>query len=103
MKTFDLKGHRCPTAFILLRRAIKQFNEDSEEGETLVIQTIEPSIARDLPFYLNENLSNLVICHQSRGEVPSESKLSWANEFDEEDWKGCQQSLFVVVKQNKSK
>jgi len=102
MKTFDLKAQRCPTAFILLRRSLKQFNETAEEGDTLVIQSIEPSIERDLPFFLNESLSDLSICHQSNAPITNESKLSWSSDFDEDDWQGCQQNLFVVVKQSKS-
>jgi TusA-related sulfurtransferase len=98
MKLFDLQAHRCPTAFILLRRAVKDFNCDANPGDVLAVQTIEPSIARDLPVFLNSESFNIGITKELKGEIGEESIIKWQDRFDSEDWAGQTQYCFLLTK-----
>ncbi|WP_025562891.1 hypothetical protein [Psychromonas sp. SP041] len=97
-KTLDLKAHRCPTAFISARKGIDSFLETAKTGDRLAIQTIEPSIERDLPMYLNSDAQDLKIEQVLNGDISQKAIDSWEESFDKEDWEDCSQHCFVLIK-----
>lgn len=99
MQILDLKAHRCPTAKILARRAIRGFNQNGVTGDTLAIQTIEPSFVRDLELFLNAENLNIKIQDTLKGDISRESIAQWLSDeecFDPEDWVDCVQHCFIL-------
>jgi TusA-related sulfurtransferase len=95
--TLDLEAHRCPTAMIMARRAIETFHEQSLAGDSLYIQTIEPSFSRDLKSFVNAECEGLSLVKAVSAVIAEETKGSWQDKFDSEDWEGCTQSCYILV------
>ncbi len=96
--TLDLEAHRCPAAMVMARRMIEEFNGNSQEGDRLIIQTIEPSFSRDLAQFLNSEFEGIAVVQSVSAEIPAKSMEKWRDNFDEEDWQGVEQSCYVLAK-----
>lgn len=96
--TLDLEAHRCPAAMVMARRMIEEFNGVSQEGDRLIIQTIEPSFSRDLAQFLNSEFESVSVVQTVSAEVPAESMEKWRENFDEEDWQDVDQCCYVLAK-----
>jgi TusA-related sulfurtransferase len=99
ISTLDLEANRCPAAMIMTRRAIEAFDKDSTLGSKLYIQTIEPSFSRDLVAFINSEFPSIRILDKVSCTISDESKVMWQDKFDVEDWKGTEQSCYILIKQ----
>jgi TusA-related sulfurtransferase len=83
---FDLKSTRCPEAMLHVRKAIDTACSKNFKGRVL-IKTIEPSMERDLPFYINQVSGAVSILNTHKQTLKQETKQRWitSNEAIEED------------------
>ena len=92
----DLQAHRCPTAMIMTRRAIEKFIEDANNGDSLIVQSIEPSLARDIPQFINAEYDNVSFELLASADIGLESIEKWQGDFDPEDWENTKQSCYQI-------
>jgi hypothetical protein len=86
----------------MARRAIEHFQSTALVGGTLLIQTIEPSLERDLKIYLNASFANdFSFSLLERTDISKKTKKVWLENFDKEDYYGLQQSCYKIEKLNK--
>ena len=87
----NLKATRCPEAMLLVRKAIENAVEQEFSG-SVCIHTIEQSMSRDLPFYLNSQATGVTLV--STGNIPLSATLrvDWLNSGEalEEDLNGIE-------------
>jgi hypothetical protein len=74
---FDLGAARCPDAMIYVRSALEDAVNNGFTGN-VDITTIEPSMVRDLPFFINNHLDNKIsITQVSKKVIAEATKLAW--------------------------
>lgn len=98
----DLDAARCPTALIRTRQAIQTFTVNSPTvGGLLLIQTIEPSLLRDVPFYLQHEHPELKLLEMHQAEISKDQLKTWQadDDVDDEDISDISsQYMFVIAR-----
>jgi TusA-related sulfurtransferase len=75
--TLDLKDMRCPDALIRGKKAISALR--SSEATHLAIKTIEPSLKRDLEYFIAHTGDESLV-HQSKRPISSRESDIWEEE-----------------------
>lgn len=76
-ETFDLGASRCPDAMIYVRAALERAVSSNFKGSVDII-TIEPSMIRDLPYFINNHLGEkLVLSAVSKRPLDCDLKSAW--------------------------
>lgn len=94
----NLLAARCPSAMSYVRSSLLKAIENNVSGQ-LVISTIEPSMTRDLPYFIN-TLDNVVLNDNSTTVLPESVKAAWieSGEAFEEDVEGIDKvHLFTIT------
>ncbi|MAA93756.1 MAG: hypothetical protein CML22_07175 [Rheinheimera sp.] len=91
----NLQAHRCPTAQILMNRALEAFM--ASEATELVISTIEPSLLRNTEARLaGLDLKAEVASVHSR-EISDKDLQIWQERFDEDDYGDVKNVVTIAV------
>tara|TARA_Y100001963_G_scaffold158881_1_gene260181 strand:- start:570 stop:896 length:327 start_codon:yes stop_codon:yes gene_type:complete len=92
---FNLKAHRCPTAQVLMNRALEKFM--ASDANELVITTIEPTLKRNTEARIaGLNLKAEVSDVYSR-EISDKDLQAWQDAFDEDDFGGVNKIVTITV------
>jgi len=91
----NLQAYRCPDATSLMRRSIDLFLKD--ESQSLTIQSIEPSLVRNIKGYIESLSLALSIKSETYTDITDEDKLSWEDSFDEEDYEDVTQITSITI------
>ena len=95
---FNLKAHRCPTAQILLNRALEMFM--ASDAEELVITTIEPSLKRNTEARIaGLDLAAEISAVHSR-DISNNDLHNWSDNFDEDDFGDVTQVVTITVRKS---
>ena len=100
-QTLDLKTLRCPTALLRVRQALRKFADTADDGAKLIIQSIEPSLTRDLAYFIEHDVPNVKIADHLKASITPSDRESWllSPDHDDEDFNGMdEQFLWVVEK-----
>ena len=80
----DLKAHRCPTAQVLMNRILDLFIQSDDCY--LVIQSIEPSLERNIKGRIAALDLNVVIDAVEQSAISQKDIDDWLCDFDEDDF-----------------
>lgn len=80
----NLQAHRCPTAQILMNRALEVFM--ASEATELVISTIEPSLLRNTEARLAGLDFDAEVASVHSREISDKDLLCWQEKFDQDDF-----------------
>lgn len=100
-QSLDLNTLRCPTALLRVRQALRVFADTANIGSKLIIQSIEPSLTRDLAYFIEHDVPNIKIADQLKAEITPSDRDKWlsSDDHDEEDFIGLnEQFLWVIEK-----
>ncbi|GIC77630.1 hypothetical protein [Moritella sp. F3] len=75
-KKMDLKAIKCPTAMVYIRRAIENAVSQSFTGHVEII-TIEPSVERDLTYFLASIDGNASIVKVIKEPLTDDLRNDW--------------------------
>jgi len=87
-QTLDLETLRCPTALLRVRQALRTFADTANIGAKLIIQSIEPSLTRDIAYFIEHEIPNIIIADQLSAEITPSDRNMWlsSDEHDEDDF-----------------
>ncbi|MBD77483.1 MAG: hypothetical protein CL840_00915 [Crocinitomicaceae bacterium] len=80
----SLEASRCPDATIHMRRVIQWFME--QEQSTLNLESIEPSLVRSLPAYVQVEQLPVEVKQADPRQITDEDKAKWEEKYDEDDF-----------------
>lgn len=80
----DLKARRCPDAQVLVNRLLEAFSLSHEPN--LVIQSIEPSLVRNINGRIAGMDLKLKITTVEERPINATDISSWSEDYDEEDF-----------------
>lgn len=97
----DLKAHRCPTAQVLMNRALELFMKSDGQDE-LVIKSIEPSLRRNIEARIAGLDIAAHVVSESKTEITNMDLMKWMDgPFDEDDFEGVKDiSIITIVKRH---
>ena len=98
ISTLNLLAYRCPDAAKYMRFAVNKLSED-KEMDGLIIESIEPSVARDLPAFLAHMHSDILLQKTDSRPVSDDDLNQWDGRFDEENYEGIENiSRYHLIK-----
>lgn len=95
----DLQAHRCPTAQVLMNRALELFMKSDEDE--LVIISIEPSLLRNTEARIAGFGLDAEVASVSNREISDRDLQRWQDKFDSDDFGGV--DVIQTIKVQKSK
>ncbi|MEG3765029.1 hypothetical protein [Alteromonas sp. 14N.309.X.WAT.G.H12] len=95
--SISLEASRCPDATIHMRRVIKWFMDQKQT--TLRLESIEPSLVRSLPAYLQIEQLPLHVEQVEPRKITDEDKAQWEEKYDEDDFGDVEvKNTFILKK-----
>lgn len=95
----NLKAHRCPTAQVLMNRALEVFM--ASDAEELAICTIEPSLHHNTLARLAGLDLHAKVREVNTRPISNRDLQSWHDAFDEDDFGGVTQVVCITITKSK--
>lgn len=92
----DLKAHRCPTAQVLMNRALDLFMSSDEQDE-LIIKSIEPSLRRNIEARIAGLDIPATVVSESRNDITNLDLMRWMDHFDEDDFGDVREIATITI------
>lgn len=94
----DLQAHRCPTAQVLMNRALELFMKSDEDE--LVIISIEPSLLRNTEARIVGLDFDAGVSSVSHRDITDQDLKRWSCKFDSDDFGDVRIVQTIKVQKN---